>query len=369
METSPEAGSVWPLLLGLLAVAIAAVFVARALHQRSRRQRDAAPAAPPVDSELDRATRLRTILPDGAPSADGSAFTPATAPPATSVGSVAGEPVVADAAVGASAPLEPVTAARAAAIVSDELARPGPGQETPDEIAAGQIAGEAAARSDAAAAALATLPVEALPAFGDNVVVARGAGPQLLLATAREVLEGQAEEADAPDFPDPLVRALDGGGACMSLPGGAGAEAALFVLDLLAHPPAGEPVYGEAWVTIRQDDVFLSVPEDEASATLDAAVDGAAALFPESDERFDRHVTAAASLALEARGLPFGARLYAYYAGPEQAPEAHLSLTDDAGGGYVAQWDTLEKSRVLPVDRVRRAWTDIPADARETLGL
>ena len=357
MEPSPsEATSLWPLLLGLLALAIAAVFVARALHQRSRRKASPAPPAPPVGRELDRATQLRTILPEE------QAAPPEPTPVPESESSPAPEPPA----------VPPVTDARAAVIVQEELARPAPAEQTPNEAAAAHIAEEAAAHTaEEDAAALVTLPVEALPAFGDNVVVARGAGPQQLLATARDILAVQAEEADAPDFPDPLVRALDGGGACMSMPGGAGAEAALFVLDALAQPEHGEPVYAEAWVTIRQDDVFLAVSEPEAAVELDRAVESAAAHFPdESDARFGQHVTAAASVALEARGLPFGARLYAFSPAPgTPGAPGQVALTDDAGGGYVAQWERLDEPRLLPVEQVFRAWRDIDGDVRETLGL
>ena len=339
MEPSPsEASSVWPLLTGLLALVAVAVFVARALHQRSRRRSRPAPPDPPVSQELDRATQLRTILPEeSAPTPEPATDAPPSPPP--------------------------VTDARAAAIVQEELARPSPAEQTANEAAAARIAEEAAARDTPDAAALTTLPVGALPAFGDNVVLARGAGPQQLLAVARDVLAFQAEEDDAPDFPDPLVRALDGGGACMSMPAGAGVESALYVLDALAKPQQGDPIHAEAWVTIRQDDVFLAVTEAEAAAEMDRAFESAAAHFPEDDARFSRHVTAAASVALEARGLPFGARLHAFHA------SSRIALTDDAGGGYVAQWDSLEEPRLLPVEQVLRAWRDIPEDVRETLGL
>ena len=369
MESTSGPGLL-PIVLGFLVVAVAAVFVARALRRRARREARARAAAPSVDPGLDGATRLRTILPD-APATPSRAPSPATAPPATSVGSVAGEPVVADPDEHADAPeatgVAPVSAARAAEIVGAELARGRPGERTPDEIAAEAIAAEAAAHSGADAAALAALPVEALPAFGDNIVVARGAGPQLLLAVAREILDGRAEAEDADDLPEPLVRALDGGGACMSLPPGAGVEAALFVLDLLAQPPQGEPVYGEAWVTIRHDDVFLSVGDAEASEALDTAAAEAAANFPADDPRFSQHLTAAVSTALEARGLPYGARLYAYHI--TDGPVRRLGLTDDLGGGYRAQWDSLDAPRLRAADRVARAWTDVPADVREVLGV
>ena len=371
MESTSGPGLL-PVLLGLLVAAAAAVFVARALRRRARRRARQRRDAPPVDATLDRATRLRTVMPPELATAPPQVAPP---PPPPAVGSVAGEPVAGDPAGsapdgdddGAAAVVTPVSAARAAEIVGEELSRARPGERTADDIAAEAIAAEAAAHSGADAAALASLPVEALPAFGDNVVVARGAGPQLLLAATREILDGRAEAEDAEDLPDPLVRALDGGGACMSLPPGAGVETALFVLDLLARPRQGEPVYGEAWVTIRHEDVFLSVGDPEASEALETAAAEAAANFPEDDPRFGQHLTAAVSTALEARGLPYGARLFAHHA--EARPGARLALTDDLGGGYLAQWDTLDEPRLRPTGAPLRAWTDVPEDAREALGL
>ena len=156
----------------------------------------------------------------------------------------------------------------------------------------------------------------------------------------------------------------------MSMPAGAGVEATLYCLDLLAHPRDGsEAVHAEAWCTIRHEDVFLSVDDATAAAAIEAADAAAAAHFDEADPRFGQHVTAAVSTSLEARGLPYGARLYAYHAPGPTGPEDGLSLTDDAGGGYVAQWDTLDAPRLQPVGRVRRAWAEVPEDVRETLGV
>ena len=370
METSSGPGLL-PILLGLLVVAVAAVFLARYLHQRSRRRNRQRPGAPTVDPELDRATRLRTVLPSdpatapppaaAAAAVGGEASDPPAAPTeATPAGSVAGESVA----------VARVSETRASEIVGERLARPRPGERTADDLVAEVIAAETAAQSGADAVALAALPVEALPAFGDNVVVARGAGPQLLLSVAREILDSRAEDEDADDLGDPLVRALDGGGACMSLPAGAGVEAALFVLDLLAHPPQGEPVTAEAWVTIRNEDVFLSVSEDEAAAAFDTAAAEAAANFPEDDPRYGQHLTAAVSNALGARGLPFGTRLYAYRpATRHQATAPAITLTDQHGDGYEAQWDSLDEPRLRRIDQVLRAWADLPEDVRDELGL
>ncbi len=257
---------------------------------------------------------------------------------------------------------EPITDDAAHRIVEAELHHRSAAEMTPNEVATETMHDEASPAEEAP-----VLPAEALPAFGDNVVVARMAGPQLLLESAREILSRLADDTDGEDLPDPLVRALDGGGAAMVMPAGAGVETTLYVLDLLRHPGYGDPVPAEAWVTIRHDDVFLSVNDAEANAALERAIDETTARLGEGDARFGESLTAAISTRLVERGLPYGARLYAFYASRD--PQAGLSLTDDAGGGYVTQWDSLEVPRLRAVERVERGFVDVPEDVREVMGL
>ncbi len=310
----------WLIFLLVLVAAVAALFYFREQHQRRRRAERQQPR-----EELAPMTSFKTVFPDA----------------------------------------EPISDDRAQRIVEDELHHPTEEAMTPNEVATETILHEYALANEEP-----TLPVEALPAFGDNVVVARGAGPQLLLESAREVLARFAEDTDGPDLEDPLVRALDGGGAAMVMPAGAGVETTLYVLDLLRNPSYGDPVLAEAWVTIRHDDVFLSVNDADANAALEQALDATSARYgDDEDERFGESLTAAISTLLVERGLPYGARLLAFYPGTQQSPEEQLSLTDDADGGYVAQWDSLDVPRLRPIERVRRGFEDIPDDVREVMGV
>ena len=304
--------SSWLIIVGLIAVAVAALFVARARHQERLRERRS-----PRRHGLQPLSNFKTVFPDA----------------------------------------DPLDEERAQAIVEAEVRHASPAAMTPNEVAAEAMAPEAG------------LPVEALPAFGDHVIVARMAGPQLLMESARQVLSLEAEDTDGPDLPDPLVRALDGGGAAMVMPAGASVETALHVLDLLSQPSYGEPVYGEAWVTIRQDDVFLLVNDAEADTALRHAHEATTARLDEGDPRFGESLTAAVSSRLVDRGLPYGTQLYAFYAEDASGPEPYISLTSRDNEGYVAQWETLDLPRLHADDRVRRAFQGIPEDVAEVMGL
>lgn len=228
-----------------------------------------------------------------------------------------------------------------------------------------------AAPAPAPKSALPIIPAEAFPQFGDNILVARLGSPQLLLESAREVLNRLAlDNEELEDLEDPFVQPLEGGGAAMVMPTGAGIEATLYVIDLLRAPMYGEPVDAQAWVVFREVDSFLAVDEKQSSEVVDLASQIISEkkydIEPGQDEEVFRAIVAQQ---LGEIGILYGTRLYAYNIPEVEDDALTVGLTDQNGEAFGMHWASIDLPQIRPAQVASFAYLDPPQDVLEQLGL